>query len=42
MDVKLLIKTTVESEGLEPEDAMRTRIMNAAVREHGYGGNTTH
>ena len=39
MDVKLLIKTTVESEGLEPEDAMRTRNMNAVVREHGYGGN---
>ena len=41
MHVKQLIKTTVATEGLEPEDAMRTQNMNAAVREHGYGGNMT-
>ena len=39
MDVKLVIKTTVATGGLEPEDAEETQNTNAAVREHGYGGN---
>ena len=39
MDVKLLIKTTEVTEGLEPEDAERAQDTNTAFREHGYGGN---
>ena len=39
MDVKLLIKTTEVTEGLEPEDAERAQDTNAVFREHGYGGN---
>ena len=34
-----MIKTPLATEGLEPEDAEETQNTNAAVREHGYGGN---
>ena len=39
MDVMVLIKASVATEGLEPEDAEGAQDTNAAFREHGYGGN---
>ena len=40
--MKLLIKTMVTAEGLEPEDAERVNaVTNAAIRKHGYGSCTT-